>query len=92
MSIDLKVIFTAFCAVFVAELADKTQLVGIGMASKTGKPFSVWIGSVCAYLIVTAISVLAGLFLSKYLKPEIIKYVAAGLFITIGFLMLLGKL
>jgi len=92
MNIDLKVILTAFSAVFVAELADKTQLVGIGMSSKTGKPFSVWIGSVCAYIIVTAISVLAGLFLSKYLKPELVRYTAGGLFIIIGFLMLLGRI
>ena len=43
---DWKIIVATFGAVFFAELADKTQLVGIGMAARTGKPFSVWMGSV----------------------------------------------
>ncbi len=41
---DFKVILATFAAVLVAELADKTQLVGIGMASKTLKPISVFVG------------------------------------------------
>ena len=52
---DWKVFVATFGAVFFAELADKTQLVGIGMAAKTGKPLSVWLGSVGAYVIVTVI-------------------------------------
>jgi putative Ca2+/H+ antiporter (TMEM165/GDT1 family) len=30
---DLKIFFAAFSAIFPAELADKTQLVGIGMSA-----------------------------------------------------------
>lgn len=89
---DLKICIATFIAVFFAELADKTQMVGITMASKSGKPLSVLLGSVCAYIVVTAISVIIGTVLAKYLKPEIIKYVAASLFIVIGALMLWGKL
>ncbi|MEW5759021.1 MAG: TMEM165/GDT1 family protein [Candidatus Omnitrophota bacterium] len=89
---DWKIFFTVFGAVFAAELADKTQLVSIIFASKTAKPFTVWLSSVCAYMLVTIISVLAGVLLAKYIKPEIIKYTGAGLFILIGALMFLGKL
>ncbi len=89
---DWKILLTTFSAVFFAELADKTQLVGIGMASKSGRPFSVWLGSVSAYIIITAISVIIGAALSKYLKPDIIRYTGATLFIAIGILMLWGKL
>jgi len=89
---DWKVFMMTFSAIFLAELADKTQLVGIGMSAKTGKPLSVWLGSVCAYLVVTAISVLIGAVLAKYLKPELIRYLGATLFVLIGALMLLGKL
>jgi putative Ca2+/H+ antiporter (TMEM165/GDT1 family) len=85
-------LIATFGAVFFAELADKTQLVGISMASKTGRPVSVWLGSVAAYILVTAISVFLGAILGKYLKPELIKYAGASLFIIIGMLMLLGKL
>jgi putative Ca2+/H+ antiporter (TMEM165/GDT1 family) len=51
---DLKIFFATFTAIFFAELADKTQIVGVGMAAKSGKPVSVWLGSVAAYMVVTA--------------------------------------
>ncbi len=89
---DWKVFAMTFAAIFTAELADKTQLVGIGMSAKSGKPLSVWLGSVGAYIIVTLISVLAGAFLGRHLKPELIRYAGAVLFIAIGGLMLVGKL
>ncbi len=86
---DWKVILATFGAVFFAELADKTQLVGIGMAAKTGKPISVWLGSVSAYIIVTIISVFLGSILARFIKPELMRYLGASLFIIIGVLMLL---
>ena len=86
---DWKVFIATFGAVFFAELADKTQLVGIGMAAKTGKPIAVWLGSVSAYIIVTIISVFLGAMLAKFIKPELIRYIGASLFIIIGALMLL---
>ncbi|MBM3255385.1 MAG: TMEM165/GDT1 family protein [Candidatus Omnitrophica bacterium] len=89
---DWKVMMATFGAVFFAELADKTQLVGIGLASKTGKPFSVWLGSVAAYIVVTVISVIIGATLARHIKPEFIRYAGASLFIAIGILMLLGRL
>lgn len=89
---DWKVFAATFAAVFLAELADKTQLVGIGMASKSGRPFSVLLGSVSAYIIITAISVVFGALAAKFIKPEIIKYIAASSFVLIGLLMLWGKL
>lgn len=88
---DWKVFLATFGAVFFAELADKTQLVGIGMSAKSGKPLIVWLGSVSAYIIVTAVTVLIGAALGKYIKPEIIRYAGALLFILIGILMLSGK-
>lgn len=89
---DGKIFVATFIAVLLAELADKTQLVGIGIASKSGKPFSVWLGSVSAYIIVTAASVLVGAALGKYIKPEFIRYSAALLFIIMGTLIFLGKI
>ena len=88
----LKVFFATFGAIFLAELADKTQIVGIGMSAKSGKPLIVWLGSVSAYLIVTALSVLIGATLGKYIKPELIRYAGASIFIFIGVLMFLGKI
>jgi putative Ca2+/H+ antiporter (TMEM165/GDT1 family) len=89
---DWKVYLATFTAVFLAELADKTQLVGIGMVVKSGRPFSVWLGSVSAYLIITAVSVALGMLFTKYIKPEFIRYFAGILFVIMGFLMFSGKI
>jgi Ca2+/H+ antiporter, TMEM165/GDT1 family len=86
---DWKVCVATFAAVFVAELADKTQIVGIGMTAKSGKPLSVWLGSVAAYMLVTLISVIIGSIISQYIKPEMLRYGGAVLFIIIGVLILL---
>lgn len=89
---DWKIFFATFTAIFLAELADKTQLVGIGMSAKSGKPLTVWLGSISAYIVVTAISVFIGAIFGKYIKPEFIRYCGAALFIIIGMLIFLGKI
>jgi len=89
---DWKILMTTFAAIFVAELADKTQLVGIGMAARSGKPVSVWVGSVAAYIVVTALSVALGALLSQYLKPATLRYAGGVLFMIIGGLMLANKI
>ena len=89
---DWKIFLATFSAIFVAELADKTQLVGIGMTAKSGKPLSVWVGSVSAYMVVTILSVLIGAMLGKYIKPELVRYSGASVFVVIGLLMFFGKI
>ena len=89
---DWKIFLATFGAIFLAELADKTQLVGIGMSAKSGKPLTVWLGSISAYIIVTAISVLIGATLGKYINPVFIRYSGASLFIIIGIFMFMGKI
>lgn len=89
---DWKIFLATFSAIFFAELADKTQFVGIGMTAKSGKPLMVFLGSISAYIIVTAISVSIGAILGKYIKPEFIRYLGASLFVMIGILMFIGKI
>lgn len=89
---DWKIVFTTLSAIFVAELADKTQLVGMSLAAESKKPLSVLVGSVSGYILVTAISIFIGTLLGKYIRPEIIRYTGAVIFILIGTLMLWGKI
>ncbi len=88
---DWKIFSVTFGAILLAELADKTQLVGMGMSAKSGKPLTVFLGSIAAYIVVTAASVLIGAALGKYLRPELIRYGGASMFILIGILMFWGK-
>jgi len=87
-----KVFLTAFGAIFLAELADKTQMVSLGMSAKSQKPWVVFFASVSAYMLVTAISVFVGAIFGKYIRPEAIRYLGAFLFILIGVLMLMRKM
>lgn len=87
-----KIFFMAFWSVLLAELADKTQLVGISLSAKSGKPLIVFFGSLSAYIIVTAISVLIGALLSRYIKPEFIRIFGATVFVIMGVLMFMDKL
>jgi len=89
---DFKVMIASFTAVFLAEIADKTQLVGIGLASKSMKPVSVLAGSVLAYLLITTFSVFAAAALSKYINPVHLRYAGSILFIMMGILMFFDKL
>ena len=89
---DWKVFLATLSAIFFAELADKTQLVGITMASKTGKPLSVFLGSIAGYALVTLISVILGTLLAKYVKPELTRFGGATAFVVIGMLMFFNKL
>lgn len=89
---DMKIFLATLSAIFFAELADKTQLVGIAMSSKTGKPWAVFLGSLAGYALVTLISVLIGAALSRYIRPEWIRLAGATAFVTIGLLMFFNKL
>ncbi len=89
---DWKIFLTAFGAIFLAELADKTQMVSIGMSAKSGKPWIVFFASVSAYALVTAIAVFVGAAFGKYIRPEAIRYFGAVLFIAIGALILFRKI
>lgn len=89
---DWKIFMATFGGIFFAEMADKTQLVGIGMSAKSGKPITVLFASILAYTIITTISVFIGATLGKYIKPDIIRYCGALSFIAIGVLMFSGKI
>ncbi len=89
---DFRVFTAAFTAIALAELADKTQLIGLSLSARTSRPFSVWAGSVAAYMIVTAITVVAGSMLSRFIRPELTRYGGAVIFMAIGILMLMGRL
>ena len=89
---DWKVFFATFGVVFLAELGDKTQLASLNLAAESKMPLLVFLGSVAAYALVTLITVLIGETLTKFIRPEYIRYGAASLFIIIGVLMFSGKM
>ena len=89
---DWKIFFATFSAIFLAELGDKTQLANLCLAAKAKSWIPVFCASVAAFAVVTLITVFLGGLLSKFIRPEYIRYGAGALFVLVGALMLLGKI
>ena len=82
---ELKVFFTVFVAVFIAELGDKTQLATMLFAAdKEGSKWTVFLGASAALVVATAIGVIAGALLSEYINEKYLNYLAGAGFILIG--------
>jgi len=88
---DLRVLFTTFGIIFLAEMGDKTQLAAMTMAAQTKRPWAVFIGASLALAAVSALGVIVGSVIGDYIPLLWVKRIAAIAFIAIGVLMLSGK-
>lgn len=82
---DLKIFFTIFGAVFIAELGDKTQLATMLFAAdKDVSKLTVFLAASAALIVASAIGVLAGSLLSTYISEKTLSYIAGTGFMLIG--------
>jgi len=82
---EWKTFVTVFAAVFVAEMADKTQLVTLLFATDQAvSKWLVFLGSASALVLASAIGVLAGSLLSHVIDVKVMSAIAGGGFIVIG--------
>ena len=88
----MKAIWLAFGIIFLAELGDKTQLAILAMRSKGLSGWGLFIGSMIAFSLVTALAILFGGWLQYKVPTEIIQKIAAGSFMVIGLLIWFGKI
>jgi Ca2+/H+ antiporter, TMEM165/GDT1 family len=88
---DWRVLITTFGVIFLAEMGDKTQLAAMTLAAESKRPLAVFIGAGSALVCVSAIGVIAGAAVSRYVPLIWIKRVAAIAFIVIGVLILVRK-
>jgi putative Ca2+/H+ antiporter (TMEM165/GDT1 family) len=82
---EWKLFFTVFASIFVAEMADKTQLVTLLFAAdKAVSKWVVFLGSASALVLASAIGVLAGTMLSHVVSVRMMSIIAGSGFILIG--------
>jgi len=82
---EWKLLLTVFGSIFVAEMADKTQLVTLLFAAdKEVSKWVVFLGSASALVLASAIGVLAGSMLSHVISVRMMSMVAGSGFILIG--------
>lgn len=87
----MKEIMATFITILIAEIGDKTQFAVISFASKSLKPFYVWLGASLAFLVTNFIAVILGTNIAKIFPHEYIKYISGIIFITLGILTILSK-
>ncbi len=88
---DLRLLFSTFGLVFLAELGDKTQLATLSLAASGHSRLSVFLGAAAALVLTSAVAVLVGAGLARVV-PEVWIHRAAGVgFLVMGLLFLSGK-
>jgi len=82
---DLKIFFTVFTTVFIAEIGDKTQLATLLFAAdREVSKLTVFLGASLALMLAAAIGVAAGAVMANYISAKFLHYVAGATFIGIG--------
>ncbi len=81
---DRRLLVTTFVSVFLAELGDKTQLATLSFAAGAASKWSVFIGSAAALVATSAIAVLAGEAVSRFVSPTMLRRLAGVAFVAIG--------
>lgn len=89
---DWKSFAAAFGLVFISEIGDKTQLATILLAGKAKQPWMVFAGSALALVSITALGVIVGTAIAKYVPEKHINIGSAILFIAIGVFFLVKEL
>ena len=81
---EWKLLLTVFAGVFVAEMADKTQLVTMLFAAdKQVSKWTVFFGSASALILTSAIGVMAGTMLAQFINVKVMSVIAGGGFMLI---------
>ena len=82
---EWKLLATVVAAVFIAEMADKTQLVTMLFAAdKEVSKWTVFLGSASALVLTSAIGVAAGTLLAQVINVKMMSILAGTGFIVIG--------
>jgi putative Ca2+/H+ antiporter (TMEM165/GDT1 family) len=72
---------------FLAELGDKTQLAVVGLASKNASPWPVFVGGAVALTCVTALGVLGGRQLCRWIPEQLLLRFSGVAFVIMGIVM-----
>ena len=85
MTMPIKIFFTIFTTVLLAELGDKTQLATLLFAAnKENSKLMVFLAAAAALVVSTAIAVLLGNTLEKYIAHKYLSWLAGIGFVLIG--------
>jgi len=85
---DLKILFTTFGLIFLAELGDKTQLATFAFAAESRSRIAVFLGSAGALVLTSLLAVVFGSAVGRLIPENYIRVGAGALFVLLGLWML----
>ena len=88
---DWKLFASTFAAIFVAELGGKTQLATLSLAAGGKSRWIIFAGSALALVATSAIGVVGGEVVARFIPPHWIRRVAGLVFVVMGGVFLFGK-
>jgi Ca2+/H+ antiporter, TMEM165/GDT1 family len=86
----LKLFWSTFVLIFVAEMGDKTQLATLSLAAGTRSRLSVFAGAATGLALTSAIAVLGGDVVARWIPLHWIRKAAGLLFLALGSVYLFG--
>ncbi|MFQ6076663.1 MAG: TMEM165/GDT1 family protein [Candidatus Bathyarchaeia archaeon] len=84
----IDIFVASFALALLSEMADKTQLVILGLGLRYKAPLMVFIGELSAHAVMDGIAIALGGAFGSFLPFNIIKYVTGAAFIVAGLIML----
>jgi putative Ca2+/H+ antiporter (TMEM165/GDT1 family) len=87
---DIKMLFTTFGLIFLAELGDKTQLATFCISADCDSKVSVFLGAAGALVLSSLVAVLCGTAFDRFIPANYIKIGASLFFIVVGIGMLIS--
>lgn len=84
----LRVVVACFLVLFAAEWGDLSQLLTITLVARYDDPVGVFIGALAALMTVSALAVVAGRQLLRYVSLHVLHYVGAAVCLVLGLVTL----
>ncbi|HHP7243804.1 MAG TPA: TMEM165/GDT1 family protein [Elainellaceae cyanobacterium] len=85
---ELRIFFSTFLTVFVAEIGDKTQVTTLLMSAESQSPWVVFVGAGFALVLTSLLGVLVGKWLSKRVSIQTLETVSGTILLVIAVLLL----
>jgi len=78
------ILITSFSTIFLAELADKTQLATLMLSAQSGRPLIIFIGASLALISTSLLGVLIGRWIANNLPRQSFTVVSGIIMLTLG--------
>lgn len=85
---EIRIFFSTFFTIFLAELGDKTQLTTLLMVAGTRSPWVVFLGAGAALVLTTLLGVLLGRWIATKVSPQTLETAAGTMLLIISALLL----